>query len=1099
MKKNLLFSLLIICCTWATVFAQDRKVSGKVTSSDDGTGMPGVSVLLKGTTKGTQTDASGAYSLAVPANGGTLVFTFVGMNSQEVAVGNKSVVNAALTSDTKQLSEVVVTALGIQRDKRALAYAQSSVKADEIAQKSEPDPLRSLTGKVPGVNITAGGGSPGQGTRITIRGNNSFTGNNQPLFVVDGIPFDNSVNSTGGFNQETTTSNRAFDLDPNNIESMTILKGAAASALYGSRAANGVVVVTTKAGSRSAKKGLEVTYNSSYSIEQLSSKPDYQYTYTQGSNQNYSGSFIGNWGTVFPASVDRVNAALGFNRYSKSLFVGYPEGTVPHPLVSSSFGAPRFKTVFPELLDANGAAIPVPLQPYDIIGGYFKTGSVVENGVTITSTGDKTSLNASASRTDNEGMVPNTKATRTNLSFGGNATLANGLILSGNVSYTNTTQQNPQSGSYFADYGSGATGSIYSRLFYLPRNYNLNGYPFENPVSGTNVFYRALDNPLWTTKYNLYTSDVNRVRGQMSLGYDVTPWLNLMVRGGIDTYSENRRSIIAKGGLAVPLGRVTRSDLTNSEMDFTFLATISKDINEKISTKLTLGANGNQRSYSVLSTQGDDITVTGLNKIDATSVSRVNTDYNRLRRLYGIFGELQVSYNNYLFFTASIRNDNSSTLPKANNSYVYPSASLSYVFTDALDIPKNILNFGKFRVNWASVGKDADPYSVNTPYNIFTPYTTVGGSVVPNGGISGTLNNANLKPEITTEFEIGTELQFLNSRIGLDFAYFNRTSKDLIVPTRYAASSGFTYGIINAGEINNSGIEIGLTLVPIKTKSGFTWTSFAAYTRLRSLVVNAGPAGEIFLGGLGNSTTGTIHRNGQPYGMIYGSYNARDADGNLLINPGGSTPGTPILSPDSKILANPAPDFTLGWTNTFSFKGFSLSALIDYRKGGSMFSVTAASLLLRGQLKFSEDREGLRVVPGVVGDPQTYKAVLGADGKSIPNTTSITAFDYHFSNGFGAYGADEVNIYDVTTIRLREVTLGYSVPKAFLKQNLKFLGSLRMSVSGRNLWFYAPNMLKGLNFDPEVLSSFADSNIQGFDLGAAPSNRRFGVNLTATF
>ncbi len=1094
MKKSLLMTYLLALLTCVNLFAQDHKVTGKVTSAEDGSGLPGVSVILKGTTKGTQTDASGAFSILVPDKGGVLVFSFVGFVTQETPVGNKTVIDVKLGSDNKQLSEVVVTAIGIQRDKKALAYAVSSVKGDALAQRSEPDALRSLNGKVPGVNIISGGGAPGQGTKITIRGNNSFTGNNQPLFVVDGIPFDNSVNATDGFNSNTVTSNRAYDIDPNNIESMTVLKGAAAAALYGSRASNGVIVITTKSGSKSAKKGLEVTLNSSASIENISSVPDYQNTYTQGSNQNYNGGFIGNWGTVFPSEVDKVNAQLGFARYSKTIVAGYPEGTVPHPLVGVAYGAARYKSVFPELLDANGNAIAVPLQPYDIVGGFFKQGKVLENSINISSTGDKTSLNAGVSSMSNEGIIPNSKTSRTSLNFGGNAVLTNGLTISGNVNYVFTSQQSPQSGaSYFSDYGSGSTGSIYDRIFYLPRNYNLMAYPSENPVDGTNVFYRALDNPLRTTKYNLYNSTVNRVFGNMALSYDVTPWLNLLAKGGINTYSEARTNVIRPGGVAFINGLVSKSNLVNTETDFTFLATINHDFNEDLGFKLMGGFNANQREYSRVSTTGQNVIDANLLILSGTK-SQSSNQYNSLRRLYGIFGEATFSYKNYAFLTGSIRNDHSSTLPAANSSYLYPAVSASLVFTDAFNLPKNILNFGKLRANYAKVGKDASPYNVNTVYNLGTTYVNDVATAI--ASYPSTLNNIDLKPEFTTEVEVGTELQFFNNRINLDFAYFNRNSTNLIVLTRVPSSSGFAYRNINAGQINNNGIEVGLTLVPIKTKSGFTWTSFAAFTRLRSEVVDAGPAGQILLSGTGSSNLGTVFQNGQPYGMIYGSKYARDANGNLLIN---EESGKPIYQAQSTIIGNPAPDFTLGWTNTFTYKNFTLSALLDYRKGGKMFSVTAASLLLRGQLKGSEDREGMRVIPGVYGDPQTYQALVGADGQPIKNTTAMSAFEYHFSDGFGAYGADETNVYDVTTIRIREVSLGYTVPKAFLQKHLRFLGSLRLSVSGRNLWFYAPNMLKGLNFDPEVLSSFPDSNVQGFDLGAAPSTRRFGVNLSATF
>ena len=1093
MKKNLLLSLLGVIMSFA-VMAQGKKITGKVTSSDDGSGLPGVTVQVKGTSKGSQTDIEGNYSIEA-ATGSTLVYSFVGMNTQEVKLGNQSVVNISLGADTKQLSEVVVTAIGIQREKKALAYAVSNVNAESLQQRSEPDALRALNGKVPGVNIISGGGAPGQATRITIRGANSFAGNNQPLFVVDGIPFDNSVNATSGFNQNTVTSNRAYDIDPNNVESMTILKGAAASALYGSRAANGVVVITTKAGSKNAKKGLEVTYNSSYSTEKISTVPDYQDSYTQGSNQTYNGGFIGNWGSAFPSEVDRINQGLGFERYSKIIDGNYAAGFVPNPLTGVAYGAARYKSAFPEFLDAKGNATPYELKAYDIIGGFFRRGSVVENSFNISSTGNTTTISAGASRMTNQGIIPNSGADRTTLNFGGNATLSNKLNLSGNVNYVNTNQNSPQSGAgYYADYGGlAASGSIYSRLFYLPRNFDLNGLPFENPVTGGNVFYRALDNPLWTAKYNTYTSNVNRVFGNMALTYDVAPWLNLTAKGGVNTYDETRRDVYRPGGNSVPLGQVTRGNITNTELDFTFLASADKDISEKINMRLLAGFNANQRYRNISNSLGQTVIDPNLLILGGTNV-QFASEFQSLRRLYGFFAEYGASYNNYAFLTATIRNDHSSTLPAANNSYFYPSVSGSFIFTEAFKLPTNILSFGKIRANVAKVGKDADPYQVFTSYNFAVQYYNA--SPISATRLPSTLSNANLKPEFTTEYELGTELQFFKNRIGVDLAYFNRVSTDLIVTARIPTSSGFDFKATNAGKIINRGWELGLNLVPIKLSNGFEWSSFVAYTRLRSEVSDAGPSGELFLGGTGLSSTGTMHRNGNPYGMIYGSRNARDDQGNVLISP---TTGLPLQEPTSQILANPAPNFTVGWTNTFSFKGFNLSVLMDYRDGGSMFSATAASLLLRGQLKFSEDREGMVVIPGVLGDPQTYKALLDESGKTIKNTIPMTAFQSHFSNGYGAYGADETNIYDITTIRLREVSLGYNVPKAFLKKVIPFIGGLRVSLSGRNLWFKSPNMLTGLNFDPEVLSNFADSNIQGFDLGAAPSTRRFGANLSVSF
>ena len=900
MRKILFLNFLLVCVIGVTsVVAQDRKITGKVTAAEDGSALPGVSVVVKGTSKGVNTDGSGSFSIDASSSS-TLVFSFVGTVSQEIPVGNKSIINVILAADTKQLSEVVVTAVGIQRDKKALAFAVSNVKGADLQQRSEPDPLRALSGKVPGVNITAGNGAPGAGTRITIRGNNSFTGNNQPLFVVDGIPFDNSVNSTQGYNQNTVTSNRAYDIDPNNIESMTVLKGAAASALYGSRAANGVIVITTKAGSKSARKGLEVTYNSSYSVENVSNLPEYQDSYTQGSNQTYNGGFIGNWGTAMPDAVDRINAALGFERYSKIIDPDFPAGTIPHPLVDATvpFGAARYQAAFPELLQANGRGIAVPLKAFDIVGAFFRQGKVLENGIQINSTGDKTSINASMSRTKNEGIVPNSSTDRTTLSFGGNATLVNGLNVSGSVAYTRTNQQSPQSGAgYYADYGGlAAAGSIYSRLFYLPRNYDLGGYPFENPVDGSNVFYRALDNPLWTAKYNLYNSSVNRVYGNMALSYDVTPWLNLTARGGLNTYSETRRNTIRPGGTFQPLGSVSRQDLTNTEVDFTFLATAQHDFTEKFNAKLLVGFNPNERSYTEAGAGGNPVIDANVLTTAAT-LTQTAYEYSRKRRLYGIFSELTLGYSNYLFLTASARQDRSSTLPVANNTYLYPAISTSFIFTDAFNLPKNIINFGKIRANYAKVGKDADPYQVNTAYNLSRTFYNA--TAISTASLPSQLNNATLRPEFTSETELGTELQFLNNRIGVDLAYFSRVSTDLIVTRQLPNTTGFNTEITNAGKISNKGWELGLTLVPVKLRNGFTWTSFLAYTRIRSKVEDAGPGGEIFIGGTGLSSLGTIFRNGLPYGQIYGSVNARDENGNLLINP---STGLPIRAAGSTII-----------------------------------------------------------------------------------------------------------------------------------------------------------------------------------------------------
>ncbi len=1112
--KKLSLVLTLVCFAFGFAMAQ-RTVSGTVTD-EKGDALIGASILVKGTSNGTVSDVDGKYSLSVPAGSNVLVISYTGFSEQEITLGASNIQDVIMKEGV-QIDEVLVTAVGIQREKKALGYSVTDLKGDDLAQRSEPDPVRAIAGKVPGVQITGAGGGPGQSTKINIRGNSSLTGNTQPLFVVDGIPFDNSTNATTGANGGAQYSSRAFDIDPNNIESMTILKGAAAAALYGSRATNGVVVITTKSGSRNTRKGLEVTYNSSYQLEQISGIPDYQNTYGQGSNQVYNGGFIGNWGSPFASEVDRLNSTYGTN-YSKVIQPGYPEGTVAHPLVSTGFAAPRFSSVFPELFetlpDGTRRAIPVPYRPYDIIQDFFETGQVWENSLNINAGGKEGSLSGTVSRMSNNGIVPNSEASRTSLSFGGNAKLSNGLVVSGNVTYVNTTQGTPPTaGALFGgNFGGSDGGSIFTRLFYLPRNFDLNSsnpegipYPFENPVSGDNVFYRALDNPLWLAKYSRYESDVNRVYGNIALSYDVLPWLNLTARGGMNTYTDSRKNILRPGGTNDANGRIWTDDITYRETNLDYLATITRDITSDIDFRLIGGLNLNQREYKDRYVDADNVISPGLYNTNATS-SQTSYEENRKQRFYAIYADLQIGYKNYLYLGATARNDWSSTLPQGKNSYFYPGVNVAFVFSDAFGLTNNIFSYGKVRGAWTQVGNEASPYLTATTYRILNTHTSPGGTVFNRATLDNRLGNANLTNELTTEIEFGADLRFFRNRVGLDITWFDRKSSDQITPARLPASTGFIEGIVNAGEIQNKGWEIGLNLTPIRTAGGFEWNALVNFSRIRSLVIDAGDGSELYLENLGITWGGggSVHREGFPYGQIIGSAPARtnsyDADGNYigegdyLIN---KELGTYLVLPDLEIIGDPNPDFLLGFVNTFSYKGLSIQTLIDWRQGGDMFLTTAGDLMLRGQLKITEDREALRVIPGVYGDAATFQPVTDENGNFIKNTTGITAFDYHFGDGFGSYGADETNIYDATTIRLREVSVSYDFPKGLLKKTP--FGSARLSVSGRNLWFATPNILGDLNMDPEVLGETAGSNVQGFEYGSYPTTRRYGVNLSVTF
>lgn len=1103
--KKLSLIVFVLLGTLVTLSAQ-KTVTGTVYDSAKDP-ILGATVSIQGTTTGVITDMDGNFSITLPSGKNILLITYVGYTDKSVDVTNLTTVNVEL-SQGEILEEVVVTALGIKRDKKSLGYSVTNLTADDITQRSEADPIRALAGKVAGVNITGAGGAPGQSTKINIRGFSSLTGNTQPLFVVDGIPFDNSVNSNGN---STQFSNRGFDIDPNNIETVSVLKGAAAAALYGSRATNGVILITTKGGKKS-KKGLEVTYNSSYAQERVSSLPNYQNVYAQGSNQNYNGGFIGNWGAPFPNHVDRINNEFhaGNPRYSSTYAAGYPAGTVPHPMGGGIpfTNANGYANIFPQFTEVNPnnpnarRAVPLQLQPYNQLEDFFKVGNLLENSLSIATGDENQSINATISRMQNNGIVDNSTATRTTIAVGGNAKLSNGLSINANVNYVNSGQTSPPiAPSYYTDYGGADDASIYSRLFYLPRNVDLN-WPFENPVNGDNAFYRALDNPRWLTKYNQFTSNVNRSFGAVTLAYPLTSWLTANARGGFNTYTDGQVSNTRSGGIDDPNGGVYNRDITNTELDFNYFLTANKKITSDIDLTVTAGFNQNQRSRKDKLVTGDGIIDNNVQNLASVTTVLTTFDDKTLQRLYAGYADVNFGFRNYLYLGLTIRNDVTSTLvnpvdfKNSQNSYYYPGVSSSFVVSDAFNLTSTPIDFLKVRASYTQVGNEATPYLTSTVYNINNPFVSASGNRINRASLSNLLGKADLVNELTKEIEFGADIKLFKNRLGMDFAWFKRNSFDQITRTDLPTSSGFTQSVINAGEIQNAGIELGLNFEILRSGKGLNWNANLNFTRIRSLIVDAGEGSEIIVGGVAD--IGNIHREGLPYGQLFGTKNARvdnnDPTSPLLIN---KTDGLPFLLPTNEIVGDPNPDFLMGLINTFTFKGVSLMALVDWKQGGDFFSSTASSLLLRGQLAFQEDREAFRVVPGVYGDPSTFQATLDESGKTIKNTTGVTPFESHFTRGFGAYGASETNIYDATVFRLREVSLSYAFPRSLVSKTP--FGSFKMSFSGRNLWFKAPNMLQDINTDPEVLGFTAGSNIQGIELGSTPNTRRFGVNLSATF
>lgn len=1053
MKKLFLLTAIIIA-GYSFTYAQ-KTISGKVTDKKNGAPLSGVSVLVKDGGAATQTDLNGNFSLSnLPANT-KLVFSLVSYKTFESSLPSGNTLSIVLEEDARELSEVVVTALGIRRTDRGLGYSIAKVDPDALLQKSEPDVLKSLQGKVAGVDIRASQGTPGAATRIQIRGNNSFFGNSQPLIVVDGVPYSND---------QLTTSNQASNggaytsgisnLDPNDIASMNVLKGSSAAALYGSRASNGVLVITTKSGSARKTKGVEISVKSSVSTESIANLPDYQNEYGAGSQQAYSNA-NGSWGPAF-RDLDSIPAW------------------------------PTLKAAYPDLFPSNNVAYrPYPNNVKDL----FRKGLVIENSVSLTGGNEKSSVGVTASHVNHKGYVLNSSYNRANIGLGASTKLDIGLNVSGNFSYARSNQE----GGFFGENQIGGAAPSFARTLFLARNWDLN-LPFEDedglPLQPNVTGY---DNPIWSAKYNFNHTNEERIVAGLHADFNINKWIRVDYTFGSNVAHVDRREVTEIGSRAASgLGRLILDAYRKQELESNVLVTFSPRITNDITLKAIVGQNFNQRTITNATQTGNQFITRGIHVLSNTSQQQFTNDFYSRQRIIGVFGDFTLGYKNFAFLNATVRNDWSSTLPVENRTYLYPSVSGSFVFTDALKIQSTILDFGKLRAGWAKVGRDATPYSLDDIYLINPNFLGI-----PSATLSTTANSPDLKPEFTTEVELGTQLSFLKRKIELDVTWYDRKSTNLIAIITTPASSGYGAKVTNFGGISNKGLEVDLTVRPVKTKD-FSWEVHGVFTRNRNIVT------ELIEGVERIQAAGVIaginpyFEAGLPYGYLRGTASARDDEGNLLIDP---VTGWVIQADDEQLIGNPNPDFKLGVTNTVGYKGFSLSVLWDMTKGGDMYSVTLNTLLGRGVTKDTRDRETSWIIPGVYGDPNDPGQALLENGKKVPNHTVITANDLYFSAGgpsgsFGINSSTEWQVYDATVYRLREITLGYDLPKTVWGK-LPIKG-IQVSLSGRNLWHLAPNVPRYANFDPEV-NSFGSSNVQGIELSAAPTTRRFGFNLNVTF
>lgn len=1085
--KRFLLTCVTLWIAWGA-YAQERTISGRVTSAEDGSALPGVNVVVKGSVSGTVTDADGKFTMSIPGSDAVLVFSFIGLQTKDVSVGERSVVDVQLNTDVTQLSEVVVTAVGIEADKKALGYSLQTVKSEDVVSSRETNFVSALASKVPGVQVTSSSGSPGASANIRIRGSKSITNGNNPLFVIDGVPLDNSEagNGVGGVDQ----SNRLVDLNPNDIESITILKGPSATALYGLRATNGAVIVTTKTG-RSGKQ--VVTVNSSLMVNEINKVADLQSTYTQGRPRNYAG---------YPQTAN-----------------GTYQG--PETLENYSWG-PKFSDLefgddeddrdgFPGYaFDKNGVLVlkgqgnGTPAKPYDQYD-FFQKGITSDNNISVAGGTDKLNYYLSTGYLTQTGVVPLSNFKRKAVKVNLNAKLSDKFNLGISANYVN-------SGGYRVQRGSNISGVMLGLLRSSPSFDNGNGKSGKDAANdpdtytlpdGTQRSYRngVYDSPYWTAAKNPFKDDVNRIYGNINFSYQLTDWAKLSYKLGVDTYTDSRNQALDVYSASQPSGQINNSTEYSTDWNSDLLLLLSPQLGKDFDFTATLGHNFfSQESFTNTQT-GTGFGQPGFFNIANASTIQAAQFWNRKRKIAGLFGDVKLGYKETVYINLSGRNDWSSTLSKNNNSFFYPAASVGFIFSELLNIENNpVFSYGKLRASWGKVGNDAPIFAT---YNLYPSYAVGGDGFITNLTTplldlpayerSGARGNPNLKPEFTTTTEIGGEFKFAGGRLNLDVTYYKSLTSDAIINVAVPATTGYNSELRNSAKIENKGWEIALggTIV---NAGDFNWSVDVNFNAYKNVVKELAPGVDrVAMAGFTSTSSNAIA--GQPFGIIFGSHFARDEQGRMLIG----DDGWPLVASTDGPIGNPNPDWTSGIRNTFSWKGLSLTALIDIRQGGQIWQGTQGIMNYFGTSQESAD---LREVKGHV-----FEGIRKSDGQ--PNTTPVDYFPspdpitglfpsnnnatnsiYWVRYAFG--GLSEQSVYDASWVRLREVTITYMFPKTLFEN--KFIKSATLSLTGRNLWLKtdAPGI------DPETNLTGA-SNGFGLEYFNMPNTRSYGAVVQLTF
>lgn len=1035
--KRLILSLFVFLFVAGAAIAQERIITGTVKGKDDGSPVPGVSVKVKGTSNGVATKSDGTYSISVAAGAEALEFTSIGYVKQEVLVGAGTVINVSLVQDSKALGEVVVTALGISKSARSIGYSVSSVSGSDLVKSGEPNAIQGLAAKASGVVVTGSSGTPGSSTKIILRGPSSFSSDNQPLIVIDGVPMDNSVNMVNAgdnpYNNTlggAQTPNRALDINPDDIESVSILKGPAAAALYGQAAGNGAIIYTTKRGK--GRKGIGITYSSSADFVKVSRLPKLQYRYGQGSNGVYSSGTGNSWGEDLIAAKD---------------------------------------------------------PTYRNMDNFFKTGNTFNNNLSLYGGNEISSFRMSFGATNQTGVIPSSKLDRYSVRMTGDSKLTNSITIGGTLNFVNTRTQAPSNGSDLS--------GIMLGLLRMPAGFD--GRNYFDPVTNRQITYFAsYDNPFFSARYNPYNEENNRIIGNAYADAKLSDIFTLSWKVGSDVYGTAARKIYARSSRGNDAGdgagQVNRThvDYRNLYSDLLLKFNKSFGADNEFTLNGLVGANYNYTQYQSSFERGRGLAIDNFYNF-ASSSNLFVSNSESYKNSKAVFADATLDYKSIIFLTLTGRNEWSTTLGRDSKGFFYPKADLSYVFSSLIS-DKKILSYGKVRFAYSNVGIAPSVYSTGLVYNVPSiadgltnglnfPYL---GSL-PGYAISTTLPSSSIKPERNTGYEAGVELRFLDSRITFDGTLYQQKSKDLLISQPVAASSGYNYYYQNIGSLRNRGIELTVGADVIK-QSDFNWNLNVNWSKNVSKVLELAPGVTKLQVGSGFTDPLSYAIVGEPFGVLYGSRFLRDSNGQVLIDP---TNGLPLNDPELQKEGNPAPDWISGVNNTFRYKSWSFSFLWDFRKGGTIWNGTWANLNFRGKSEESLGRNQTYVIPGVVASgPNAGK----------PNTTAISGTAYYTSYLGGNGATNELAFQSGSWARLRSVDLSYrfDIQKKNPKSPLQYV---EVGANARNLLLFTKykgvdpeTSLTGSGVD-----SGGSQNLSGYDYFNNPGTKSFMLNFRVGF